>query len=1018
VSLPSIKEIYQEFPLPVRRRISSFKKHGARLAAKMQLKPIRIDACLLGGDDGISATSLARLSGNVRRASSSISEWPHVKLLRQYDSIGERIWEQGVFEETEYYRNAALIIEMSGIYHGAVTPGEIQQVARHFVNSYRGVSEIFPFPAAQDDENSERQFILVRRVKESPCYEVVDGRHRLAIAYMKGLREVPGHIKPPSTRTPLQELLIDVLWLNGPKRELYQPIDSPEVANWVLVRRCSDRLAMMTEFLRAEGMMPPASGSYLDVASYFGWFVAEMAKEGFQAEGVERDPIAISVGNAMYGLRPEQVHRCDCVPFLRTLQEKYDVISCFSLLHHYFLNRFSVTAEELLHLLDSATRRVLFFEMGQTDERFYAEGQLAGWNPDQIQRWLEANTTFTRIVRIGMDEDDVPPYKGCYGRTVFACVRSSGEEKVETQGSYEPQKQSSVPGVQRNVPMAGTSAARRKVLVLDADSAAGLETVQSLGRDGCIVDALSLRPEQSRHRSRFIRRQIELSASEDGGVRQLINLFSAENYDLIVPSTEVAIRALLSPEIPEELYQRAVLASRASVQTALNKQAVWELARRVGVLAPASEIVSSSSPPPEAFPVVLKPVFSKEITGGVVREFSVTVARNLAQWRTALESTYSGLPVQQQRYMAGRGVGVELLFEHGTPRWAFVHERVHEFPLTGGGSSYRVSLELNDSLVQSATALLSALQWHGVAMVEFKVTPSGEAYLMEINPRLWGSLALAIDCGVNFPVGLLRLATGQPISPQPKYRTGYFTRDIRRDFLWFKANLTADHSDPLLHTRPIISSALEWLRPLVGKESWDFFCWSDLGVALGEVETIVTEQWSKFMNAVIRRSRRLRLRYIQQPLMIQKLRGRQIDKVLILCYGNICRSPFAAALASKRFPKVPFSSAGLDAKPDRQSPDFVVSTGSGYGIDLVEHRSKSVDAKMIDEAQLILVMDILNYELLTASFPGALERTLFLGMLLPVPQLEIPDPSDDPDSMQEVSSKINCAVEHLADFLR
>jgi protein-tyrosine-phosphatase/predicted ATP-grasp superfamily ATP-dependent carboligase len=558
---------------------------------------------------------------------------------------------------------------------------------------------------------------------------------------------------------------------------------------------------------------------------------------------------------------------------------------------------------------------------------------------------------------------------------------------------------------------------RTKVLVLDADSAAGLETVQSLGRDGCIVDALSLRPEQIRHRSRFIRRQIELSAGEDGGVRQLVDLFLTENYDLVVPATEVALLALLSPQIPEDMYQRAVLAPRASVQTALNKQAVWELASRVGVCVPSSEIVSSASAPPEAFPVVLKPVFSKESSGGIVREFSVTIARNLAQWRTALESTYSGLPVQQQQYISGKGLGVEMLFERGLPRWAFVHERVHEFPLTGGGSSYRVSLELNDSLVRSATALLSALEWHGVAMVEFKVTPSGEAYLMEINPRLWGSLALAIDCGVNFPVGLLCLATGQPIPQQPKYRTGYFTRDIRRDVLWFKANLKADHSDPLLHTRPIVTSAFEWLRPLIGKESWDFFCWSDLGVALGEVETIFKEHWSKCANAVSRRARRFFLRHIQQPLMIRRLRGRQIDKVLILCYGNICRSPLAAALAAKRYPNASFASAGFYGVTGRRSPGFVLSAASGHGVDLTVHRSNRLNAKMLDEAQLILIMDAFNYGLLKKDFPQALKKTLFLGMLLPKPQLEIKDPYDDPDSMPEVSSTINCAVEQLAGYL-
>jgi hypothetical protein len=61
--------------------------------------------------------------------------------------------------------------------------------------------------------------------------------------------------------------------------------------------------------------------------------------------------------------------------------------------------------------------------MGQSGEGFYSSAQLAGWDPDRIQQWLEANTTFARIVRLGVDADDAAPYKGCYGRTLFACVR-------------------------------------------------------------------------------------------------------------------------------------------------------------------------------------------------------------------------------------------------------------------------------------------------------------------------------------------------------------------------------------------------------------------------------------------------------------------------------------------------------------------------------------------------------------------------------------------------------------------
>jgi len=559
---------------------------------------------------------------------------------------------------------------------------------------------------------------------------------------------------------------------------------------------------------------------------------------------------------------------------------------------------------------------------------------------------------------------------------------------------------------------------RLKALVLDADSAAGLETVQSLGRLGCVVDTASLRPEYHRHRSRFIASQFELAESADGGIQELIRLFHANQYDLVVATTEVALLTMLSPDIPDAMYQRAVLPAQSNVHTALDKQAVWDLARRIGVRVPSGDLVSVASQPPESFPVVLKPVFSKMNVSGVVREFHVTIASDLEQWHAALASTYQGIPVQQQQYVTGKGLGVEMLFEHGAPRWAFLHERVHELPLTGGGSSYRVSVALRDNLVESATRLLSALDWHGVAMVEFKITPQGDACLMEINPRLWGSLALAIDCGVNFPAALLCLSTGRPVPPQPKYRVGYYTRNVARDVEWFKRNLKADRADPLLLTAPIASSALEWLRPLAGKESWDFFCWSDPGVIWGEVNSVVGGHLRRAAGAVMRRVRRQYLRHVDQPRILRTLRGRPIDRMLILCHGNICRSPFAAAMAARQFPSASITSAGFYPKTARPSPDFVLDSARQLGIDLSQHRSQCVDAQMIEDAQLILIMDLRNYESLKKSFPWALKKTLFLGMLLANPQLEIEDPYDDPDSMPTVQSQLAGALAELGRLLR
>jgi predicted ATP-grasp superfamily ATP-dependent carboligase len=79
-------------------------------------------------------------------------------------------------------------------------------------------------------------------------------------------------------------------------------------------------------------------------------------------------------------------------------------------------------------------------------------------------------------------------------------------------------------------------------------------------------------------------------------------------------------------------------------------------------------------------------------------------------------------------------------------------------------------------------ALLRSIGWQGVAMVEFKIDHRDrQPKLMEINGRFWGSLQLATDAGINFPLMLYRLATGESVAPEFDYRTGVRTRWLLGD---------------------------------------------------------------------------------------------------------------------------------------------------------------------------------------------------------------------------------------------
>ena len=120
-------------------------------------------------------------------------------------------------------------------------------------------------------------------------------------------------------------------------------------------------------------MSLPRPASYLDVASCYSWFVAQMSERGYDAYGLERDPLARPLGRAAFGVDPSQVMIGDAVELLSRSDRQWDVVSCLSLLHHFALGRGSVGAEEFARLLDKVTAHVLILDTGETSRGVAAQ---------------------------------------------------------------------------------------------------------------------------------------------------------------------------------------------------------------------------------------------------------------------------------------------------------------------------------------------------------------------------------------------------------------------------------------------------------------------------------------------------------------------------------------------------------------------------------------------------------------------------------------------------------------------
>lgn len=102
------------------------------------------------------------------------------------------------------------------------------------------------------------------------------------------------------------------------------------------------------------------------------------------------------------------------------------------------------------------------------------------------------------------------------------------------------------------------------------------------------------------------------------------------------------------------------------------------------------------------------------------------------------------------------------------------------------------------------------------------------------------------------------------------------------------------------------------------------------------------------------------------------------DALLVVCHGNICRSPFAAAVLAQALPDVRVTSAGFIG-PGRPAPAEAIKAGARYGVDLSTHRSRSLTADNVRTAAVIVTMDADQRREIRARFGRAERDLLVLG---------------------------------------
>ena len=202
------------------------------------------------------------------------------------------------------------------------------------------------------------------------------------------------------------------------------------------------------------------------------------------------------------------------------------------------------------------------------------------------------------------------------------------------------------------------------------------------------------------------------------------------------------------------------------VDLALDKALQLRAAREAGLPVPETEVVQSPDDvAPASYPVVVKPARALyEVGGRLVRPTGGAVANEEELARVREKGWYPPLVVQP--LIHGRGEG---LFGHatkdGVAAWS-THRRVRMLNPEGSASSACESHPVDESLVGPAERFLQSVGWRGLFMLEFLRDDEGQPWLMELNGRAWGSLALARRRGYEYPAWTVQAALDESFAPQ------------------------------------------------------------------------------------------------------------------------------------------------------------------------------------------------------------------------------------------------------------
>lgn len=549
------------------------------------------------------------------------------------------------------------------------------------------------------------------------------------------------------------------------------------------------------------------------------------------------------------------------------------------------------------------------------------------------------------------------------------------------------------------------------VLVIGDDLRSFLAVVRSMGRMGHTVHVAPFDFTSPALTSRHIAAIHHLppyALRPEAWLAAVQDLCAAHHYALIIPCDDRSVLPLHAHRA--DVGAPLALPNDAAMAVFFDKVATRDLATACGVPVAEGGAATQAEAARLGLPLAIKPRRSMDL-GDIGARHAVRIVRDSATLATALAAITTTETHFLERFFPGEGVGLSVLAQHGAIVDSFQHRRLHEASETGGSSS-RVSVPVHPGMIQAVAALAAETQLHGVAMFEFRHNRATDAFvLLEVNARFWGSLPLAIASGVDFPRRLFEMLSGAPCPPLPPYATGVVRHDLSGEYYRI-VHASERAGGPMAQIAQVMRTLPPlFLRMRTRPARFDGYATDDM--APWQAERRRVEE--AFASAV--RSRLGRPRAVPGPSVKRAVAGMLATSsrphIMFVCYGNICRSPFAARLLARKLgDSAHVTSAGTLLREGRPAPDEAAQAARAHDIDLTTHRSQHVDVAAAQAADALFVFDPQNAQALAQlGVPKA--KIIELGALIGA--ASIADPYGRGDAaFADCYAQIDAATDEIA----